>query len=84
MNDSNNLVLKRIGTYDLTGYRLGKGNFAHVELATNRVTKTKVCCALPCLLIFKRVDLRLNHCAHCELLSRTVGVEIQNCLEPFN
>lgn len=42
MNDSNNLVLKRIGTYDLTGYRLGKGNFAHVELATNRVTKTKV------------------------------------------
>ena len=43
MTDSSNFVLKRIGTYDLTGNRLGKGNFAYVELATNRITKTKVC-----------------------------------------
>lgn len=43
MSDSSNFVLKRIGTYDLTGKRLGKGNFAYVELATNRITKTKVC-----------------------------------------
>ncbi|XP_020630932.1 serine/threonine-protein kinase NIM1-like [Orbicella faveolata] len=42
MTDSSNFVLKRIGTYDLTGNRLGKGNFAYVELATNRITKTKV------------------------------------------
>ncbi|XP_022799841.1 serine/threonine-protein kinase par-1-like isoform X2 [Stylophora pistillata] len=41
-SDSNNLVLKRIGTYDLTGNRLGKGNFAYVELATNRITNSKV------------------------------------------
>lgn len=41
-SDSNNLALKRIGTYDLTGNRLGKGNFAYVELATNRITKSKV------------------------------------------
>ena len=43
-SDSNNLVLKRIGTYDLTGNRLGKGNFAYVELATNRITNSKVGC----------------------------------------
>ena len=42
MTDSSNFVLKRIGTYDLTGNRLGKGNFAYVELATNRITKSKV------------------------------------------
>ena len=43
MTDCNNFVLKRIGTYDFTGNHLGKGNFAYVELAINRVTKSKVC-----------------------------------------
>lgn len=43
MGESSNFVLKRIGTYDLTGSKLGKGNFAYVELATNRITKSKVC-----------------------------------------
>ena len=52
-SDSNNLVLKRIGTYELTGNRLGKGNFAYVELATNRITKSKVCYPTVCLFNFK-------------------------------
>lgn len=42
MSDGTNLIVKRIGTYDLTGTRLGKGNFAFVELAINRITKSKV------------------------------------------
>lgn len=42
MSDNTQLVIKRIGTYDLTDTRLGKGNFATVELAVNRVTKSKV------------------------------------------
>ena len=47
MSDSN-FLLKRIGTYDLSGIRLGKGNFAYVELATNRVSHTKVCLGQIC------------------------------------
>lgn len=42
MSDNTQLVIKRIGTYDLSGSRLGKGNFATVELAVNRVTNSKV------------------------------------------
>ncbi|XP_032228148.2 MAP/microtubule affinity-regulating kinase 3-like [Nematostella vectensis] len=42
MGDLNSFSIKRIGTYDLSGTRLGKGNFAFVELAFNRVTKSKV------------------------------------------
>lgn len=50
MSDSN-FLLKRIGTYDLSGVRLGKGNFAYVELATNRVAQTKVCLGQKLLIV---------------------------------
>ena len=44
MPDANS-ILKRIGNYEVNGKRLGKGNFAYVELATNRATKTEVGCS---------------------------------------
>lgn len=34
--------IKCIGRYVMDGVTLGKGNFAHVELATHSVTEVKV------------------------------------------
>ena len=73
MGESNNFVLKRIGTYDLTGNRLGKGNFAYVELATNRVTKTKVCSmSLP--FDFKDMIVQWLNYTYCKAIVTKCGV----------
>ena len=42
MKKSDELLLKRIGGYTLVGKTLGKGAFARVELATHRLSNTKV------------------------------------------
>ena len=42
MKKSDELLLKRIGGYTLVGKTLGKGSFARVELATHRLSNTKV------------------------------------------